>query len=98
MISVLKLGGSMFALLYRRSQKNTSPQSLYLALVRPHTEYASQVWNPPLQKDINQLKCVQKFTQCMCAKLCDLGYAELLQLNWSIFPHDVFVSGTTPLI
>ena len=67
--------------MYRRFYKDTSPQSLfqmYLALVRPHTEYASQVWDPHLQKDINRLKCVQKFALCMCAKQWDLGYAELL--------------------
>ena len=60
--------------------KDTNPQSLfqmYLAFVRPHTEYASQVWDPHLQKDINQLQRVQKFILCICAKHWDLGYAEL---------------------
>ena len=33
---------------------------MYLALVRPHTDYASQVWDPHPQKDIDQLECVQK--------------------------------------
>ena len=51
---------------------------MYLALVRPHTEYASQVWDPHPQKDIDQLECVQKFALRMCAKQWDLGYAELL--------------------
>ena len=51
---------------------------MYLALVRPHTEYASQVWDPHLQKDIDQLESAQKFALCMCAKQWDLGYAELL--------------------
>ena len=51
---------------------------MYLALVRPHTEYARQVWDPHLPKDIDQLECVQKFTLHMCAKQWDLGYAELL--------------------
>ena len=46
-------------------------------MVRPHTEYASQVWNPHLQKDIER---VQKFALRMCAKQWDLGYAELLNL------------------
>ena len=49
---------------------------MYLASVRPHTEYASQVWDPHLQKDINQLQRVQKFTLYICAKQWDLGYAE----------------------
>ena len=71
----------MVGLLYRRFYKDESPQTLfqmYLALVRPHTEYASQVWDPHLQKDIDQLECVQKFALRMCAKQWDLGYAELL--------------------
>jgi len=32
---------------------------MYLALVRPHTEYASHVWDAHLQKDIDQLECVR---------------------------------------
>jgi len=71
----------MVGLMCRRFYKDTSPQSLfqmYLALVRPHTEYASQVWDPQLQKHIHRLKCVQKFALRMCAKQWDLGYAELL--------------------
>ena len=73
----------MVGLLYRRFYQNTSPQSLfqlYIALVRPHTEYASQVWNPHLQKDIDQFERVQKFALRMCAKQWDLGYADLLNL------------------
>ena len=53
----------MIGLLYRRFYKDASPQTLfqmYLALVRPHTDYASQVWDPHPQKDIDQLECVQK--------------------------------------
>jgi len=35
----------------------------YLTLMRPHTEYASQVWNPYLQKDIDRTRFegMQKF-------------------------------------
>jgi len=51
---------------------------MYLALVRPHTEHASQVWGPHLQKDINQFEHVQKFALHVCANQWDLGYAELL--------------------
>ena len=73
----------MVGLLYRCFYRNTDSHSLfqlYLALVRPHTEYASQVWNPHLQKDIDQLERVQTFALRMCAKQWDLGYAELLNL------------------
>ena len=51
------------------------------ACSRPHTECASQVWDPHLQKDINQLQRVQKFALCICAiqnSAWDLVYAELL--------------------
>jgi len=34
---------------------------MYLTLVRPHTEYASSVWDPHLQKDKTSLEDIQKF-------------------------------------
>jgi len=49
----------MIGLLYRRYYKDTSPQSLfqmYLALVRPQTEYVSWANLESMQKDINHLK------------------------------------------
>jgi len=54
-----------------RFYKDASPQTLfqmYLALVRPHTEYASHVLDPHLQKDIDPLEFVQKFNLRMCSK------------------------------
>ena len=68
-------------LLYRRFYRNTDSQSLLrlcLALVRPHTEYARQVWNPHMQKYIDQLERVQKFALRMCAKQWDVDYTDLL--------------------
>ena len=59
---------------------------MYLASVRPHTEYASQVWDTHLQKDINQLQRVQKFILCICANHWDLGYAEL-QNHFEVLSH-----------
>ena len=68
---------------YRRFYKNMEPQSLfqlYLALVRPHTEYACQVWNPHLQRHMQQLERVQRFALRMCSKQWDLGHDDLLNL------------------
>ena len=49
----------------------------YLALIRPHTEYASQVWSLYLQKDIDHLEGVQKFAIRMCSKQWKVGYHNL---------------------
>ena len=46
---------------YSAHLSQSSLQKLYLSLVRPHLEYASQVWNPHLQRDILKLEGVQKF-------------------------------------
>ena len=51
---------------------------LYLSLIRPHLEYASDVWDPHLQKDITLMENVQKFGLRICAKQWDLGYDELM--------------------
>ena len=36
----------------------------YLALVRPHLEYASSAWDPHLQKHIQQIEMVQRRAAC----------------------------------
>ena len=48
----------LIGLLYRRFH-HCSPQlllRLYKAFVRPHLEYASQVWDPHYVKDVNLLE------------------------------------------
>ena len=45
----------LLGLLYRRLCKHAEPSALfqlYLSLARPHLEYASDVWDPHLQKEI----------------------------------------------
>ena len=54
----------ILGLLYRRFYGQASQESLkqlYLSLVQPHLEYASQVWDPYLSKDKDALEKVQKF-------------------------------------
>ena len=61
----------------------STPASLfqmYISLVHPNLEYASQVWNPYKVREVNSLEQVQKFGLRMCAKSWDTSYQELLQL------------------
>ena len=51
---------------------------LYLSFVRPHLEYASQVWSPHLLKDISLLERVQKFGLKVCLKNWNCNYQESL--------------------
>ena len=53
---------------------------LYISLIRPHLEYACQVWHPHLLTDINKLETVQKFALRLCVKRWDLGYDDLLSM------------------
>jgi len=55
-----------------------------MSLVRPHTEYATPAWDPPLLSDINSLENVQKFALHVCCKQWDTAYSELL--SWSNVP------------
>ena len=70
-------------LIYRQFYTWSSPYTLlqlYTSLVRPDLEYATQVWNPYLIKDIHKLESVQKFALKMCCKQWDLPYAATLEL------------------
>ena len=61
----------ILGLLYRRYYQysdNRSLLKLYIYLVRPHLDYAAQVWAPHLQKNIKSLESVQKFALKICSK------------------------------
>ena len=67
-------------MLYRRFH-HCDPQlmlRLYKAFIRPHFEYAPQVWDPHFVKDINLLEKSQKFALRVCTRNWSATYAELL--------------------
>ena len=71
----------LLGMIYRRFSKHSSPDTLlhlYESMVCPHLEYASQVWDPYLQKDIKLLEGVQKFALRVCSKIYDNSYEDLL--------------------
>ena len=56
-------------------------EQMYLSLVRPHLEYAAQVWDPQvphLQQNIDDIERVQKFALRICSKEWEKEYTELL--------------------
>jgi hypothetical protein len=52
---------------------------LYKALVRPHLEYAVQLWSPNLRKDINKMEKIQRKATKMIPGLRNLSYEQRLQ-------------------
>ena len=73
----------ILGLLYRRYYKSANQDTikqLYLSLVRPHLDYACQVWDPHLEKDKRKLESVQKFGCRLAAHRWDASYQELLDL------------------
>ena len=66
----------------RRSVSNKSAEvilKLYLALVRPHLDYAVQFWSPYYRKDIDLLESVQRRMTKMIGGLRNLPYGERLR-------------------
>ena len=82
--SICSKARKLVGLLYRRFSANVDSQPLlemYKLLVRPHLEYAAQIWNPHLVKNITKLEDIQTFALRMCYKNWDAGYQELLDLT-----------------
>ena len=70
--SICSKARKLVGLLYRRFSANVDSQPLlemYKLLVRPHLEYAAQIWNPHLVKNITKLEDIQKFALRMCCIL-----------------------------
>ena len=51
----------------------------YLALVRPHLEYAVSAWNPHLVQDCNKLEKIQRQATKLCPKLRKRPYEDRLK-------------------
>ena len=73
-----KLVGLLFRQFYRCADADII-RKLYIAIVRPHLEYASQVWDPHLLKDQQTLENIQKFACRVCLKQWDLSYPTMLR-------------------
>ena len=66
----------------RRSFEHLDQESfvyLFKGLVRPHLEYANQVWNPFLKKHINLIEKVQRRATKLIPGMKELTYTERLQ-------------------
>ena len=70
----------MLGLLYRQYHfcDSKSLKHMYISLVRPHLEYATQVWDPHLQQNIGDIESVQKFALRICSKEWEKEYTKLL--------------------
>ena len=78
--SICSKARQILGLVYRRFYDSTDPsmiKQLYLSMVRPHLEYACQVW---IRIDKHKLESVQKFGLKFAARRWDAGYNELLDL------------------
>ena len=72
----------IIGLLYRQFNRANSGTllQLYLAMVRPHLEYASPVWNPSIQKQVKMIEDVEKFAMRVVTRRWNAGYQELLNM------------------
>lgn len=67
--------------LIKRSFRTREPNTikkLYTSLVRPHLEYAVQVWNPFHKKDIATIEGVQRRATKMIGQLRNVNYEDRL--------------------
>ena len=71
----------IIGMLYRNISKFTTDRytMLYKSLIRPHLEYAAEVWSPHTVKNVQMIEKVQIFALRMCAQDYRLSYEELLK-------------------
>ena len=56
-------------------------RSIYITCICPHLEYAAQLWDPHVKRDIQLLESVQKFACKVCLKCWDMGYNNVSGAN-----------------
>ena len=80
--SICSKSRKIIGLLYRRfnSANSDTLLQLYLAMVRPHLEYASPVWNPSTRKQVNMIEDVEKFAMKVVTRRWTAGYQEVLNM------------------
>ena len=80
--SICSKARKIIGLLYRRFNRANSDTllQLYLAMVRPHLEYASPVWNPSIHKQVKMIEDVEKFAMRVVTRRWNAGYQELLNM------------------
>ena len=69
---------------------------LHRAYIKPHFQYCSFVWDPPLLKDQEALEKVQKFALRMCYKHWSATYSELLEQNLPALSNEHLFSKIFP--
>ncbi len=73
----------ILGLLYRYyygSASSATLKQLYFSMVRPHLDYACQIWDSHLAKDKKKLEDVQRFACRLASHQWDASYQDLLQL------------------
>ena len=58
---------------------------LFIALVRPHLEYANSLWQPRFKKDVEQIEKVQRFATKLVTSLRHMLYQNDYKL-WNYHP------------
>ena len=73
-----KLVGMLYRQFYTWADTSTLLR-IYLTCIRPHLEYACQLWDPYTDKGTQALESVQKFACKVCLKRWDVDYESMLQ-------------------
>ena len=71
--------GPCLQTVYKDSSFDTH-RALYISLVRPHLQYAAQLWDPYTHRDVNRLEAVQRFALRIISHQWDATYEDLLSI------------------